>query len=195
MIPETCGEIWTMTTPDTELNRLEASARAKQPARVPVDKGHFGISIDKDGVWSHGGTVFPRIQLARLFATVMKIDADGAYWLETPVERGKIDVADAPFVAVELAAHGKGVVQEIKFRDNLDGWTPLDAEHPLRIAFDAATDEPRPYVMVRNGLEARIARAVYYELADLVDETPKEGMIGVWSFGHFHPLGPAEDNA
>ena len=184
-----------MTTPDKELDRLEASARSTQSARTPVDKGHFGISIDKDGRWSHGGTVFPRIQLAKLFATVMKVDADGVFWLETPVERGKIDVADAPFVAIELQSEGAGVEQKIKFRDNLDCWTPLDGEHPLRVAFDSETHEPRPYVMVRNGLEARIARTVYYELADLVDETHKDGMVGVWSFGQFHPLGPAEDEA
>lgn len=184
-----------MTTPEKELDRLEAAARSTQAARTPVDKGHFGISIDKDGVWSHGGTVFPRIALAKLFATVMKVDADGVYRLETPVERGKIDVADAPFVAVELQADGAGAAQEIKFRDNLDVWTPLDAAHPLRVAFEPETDEPRPYVMVRDGLEARIARAVYYELADIVDETPRDGMVGVWSFGQFHALGPAEDDA
>lgn len=183
-----------MTTAKDDLERLEAAARQPARPRAPVDKGHFGISIDKDGVWSHGGTTFTRIKLAKLFSTVMKRDDDGEFWLETPVERGRIDVEDAPFVAVELNVEGEGQAQRISFRNNFDDWTPLDADHPLRVEFDDASQEPRPYIDIRKGLEARIVRAVYYELAELVDETPRDGMIGVWSHGMFHPLGPAEDD-
>lgn len=183
-----------MTNRDKELKRLEASASAAPTGRgEPVDKGHFGISIDVDGVWSHGGTPFPRIALAKLFATVLKRDADGVYWLQTPVERGRIDVADAPFVAVELAVQGAGRDRGISFRTNLDDWTPLDDAHPLRVSFDSESDEPRPYIEVRDGLEARLSRPVYYELADLAEETPVDGMLGVWSHGVFHVLGPAEE--
>lgn len=184
-----------MTTGKDELDRLEASAKSSERPRTPVDKGHFGISIDKDGVWSHAGSVFTRIKLAKLFSTVLKRDAAGAFWLETPVERGLIDVEDAPFVAVELLAEGEGKNQRISFRNNFDDWTPLDADHPLRVEFDAETEEPRPYIEIRGGLEARIVRAVYYELAELVDETPRDGLIGVWSHGVFHALGPAEESA
>lgn len=176
-----------------KLERLAAAARVPaQAPRMPVDKGHFGIDIDVDGVWSHGGTPFPRIALAKLFAGVMKRDADGVYWLETPLERGRIDVADAPFVAVELEAVGEGAGRRIKLRNNLDAWTPLDADHPLRVAIDPATDEPRPYITVRERLEARLSRAVFYELADLADEDEQNGVMGVWSHGVFHILGPLE---
>ena len=59
-----------MNEDPNELERLakETEAAAAAPAgrpRQPIDKGHFGISIDIDGVWSHGGTPFPRPALAR----------------------------------------------------------------------------------------------------------------------------------
>jgi hypothetical protein len=184
-----------MTERDKELERLEAAASAPPAAtRIPVDKGHFGIDIDVDGVWSHGGLPFPRLALAKLFATVLKRDAEGVYWLETPVERGRIDVADAPFIAVELEAEGAGPDQRICFRTNLDAWAPLDAGHPLRVEIDGDTDEPRPYIAVREGLEARLARSVFYELVDLAEEEAVDGMLGVWSHGAYHILGPAEDD-
>ena len=176
--------------------KLETIAKAvKAPAdgkREVIDMGHYGISIDVEGVWHHGGLPFPRIALVKLFATILKCDTAGAYHLATPVERGLIDVADAPFVAVEMQVTGTGAKQVIKFRDNLDIWTPLDLAHQLRVAFDPATDEPRPYIDVREGLEARLSRSVYYELADLAEEDADRNVMGIWSHGVFHDLGPME---
>ena len=45
----------------------------------------------------------------------------------------------------------------------------------------------RPYVLVRDGLEALIARPVYYRLADLAVPGPN-GRAGVWSNGAFFEL-------
>ncbi len=184
-----------MTENSKDLERLAALASVAKPTGQrppPVDKGHFGISIDVDGMWSHGGTTFPRLALAKLFATVLKRDESGAYWLETPVERGRIDVADAPFVAVEMQAGGIGTAQEIRFRTNLDAWAPLDDAHRLRIELNPETDEPRPYIRVRDRLEARLLRPVFYDLADLAVDDPTGKVLGVWSYGVFHELGPAE---
>lgn len=191
-VPPDCGDFRTMTPSSDDLDRLEKSANATPGRRQPVDMGHFDIRIDKDGDWHHQGGRFTRVALARLFATVLKRDADGGYWLETPVERGRIDVDDAPFVAVELEATGAGADQSIRFRDNLENWTPLDAEHPLRIEIDPESEEPRPYLTVRDGLEARIARATFYELVDLAEETG-EGFLYVWSGGVRHELGDASE--
>lgn len=181
-----------MTRTSDDLKRLEGAAKATGTgSRQPVDKGHFGIVIDKDGVWSHGGTPFPRIALAKLFATVLKRDGE-RYWLETPVEKGLIDVEDAPFIAVEMEEEGAGEALKIRFRDNLDQWTPLDDDHRLRLEDNPEAEGPRPYLHVRDGLEARLARSAYYHLADLAIEDEARGVIGVWSHGVFHELGPLE---
>jgi hypothetical protein len=54
--------------------------------------------------------------------------------------------------------------------------------------------EPRPYVLVRGGLEALIARPVFYELAEMAEEraTPGGDEFGVASNGAWFALGPAE---
>ena len=157
----------------------------------PRDCGDFDIHIDKDGSWFYRGTPIKRAALVRLFSTVLRREADGTYWLITPAERGRITVADAPFVGVELLRSGEGPGQELRVRTNLDDIVAIDDEHRLRVSTIPATGEPRPYVAVRNLLEARLARPVFYELVDLgcEERVGDETLFGVWSSGIFFPLG------
>ena len=129
--------------------------------------------------------------MVRLFASVLRREADGSFWLITPAERGRIAVEDAPFLAVELMVTGSGSGQSLSFRTNLDEIVAADGEHPLRIEIAPATAEPRPYILVRDGLEARLTRAVFYELVDLGREEPVAGTLrfGVWSNHQFFCLG------
>jgi hypothetical protein len=153
--------------------------------------GVFDIRINRDGLWFYHGTPIGRRELVKLFASVLRRDDDGRYLLETPAERGVIEVEDAPFLAVELTVEGAGRSQRLIFRTNVDENVVADADHPLRIATDPETGEPSPYVEVRNGLEARLARPVYYELVELGDEETINGEVqfGVWSAGTFFVLG------
>jgi hypothetical protein len=118
------------------------------------------------------------------------------YWLVTPAERGRITVDDAPFLAVELERRGEGSAQELSFRTNLGDFVTADAVHPLRIATDPATDTPRPYIVVRNRLEARLTRPVFYGLVDWGVEERVGGAtrFGVWSKGIFFPLDPPAEH-
>jgi hypothetical protein len=156
--------------------------------------GDFDIRIARDGTWFHQGSPIGRKPLVRLFASVLRREADGAYWLVTPVERGQVIVDDAPFVAVELEASGTGSGQTLRFRTNIDDWVEVDAAHPLRVAQAPDSGEPSPYVMVRDGLEALIARSVYYHLVELAVEREEAGetVLGVWSRKTFFPLGKSE---
>lgn len=149
---------------------------------------HFDIRIASDGTWYHEGAPIRRLAIARLFATVMKRDDAGDYWLVTPAERGRIAVDDAPFVAVELMVAGEGRDRCLRFRTNLDQEVDVGEDHPIRVVHDPATGEPRPYVAMGNSLEALIARSVYYQLVDVAENAG--GRIGVWSKGIFHPLDP-----
>ena len=107
--------------------------------------------------------------LVKLFSTVLQRE-DDRYWLVTPVERGLIDVDDAPFVAVEVIVEGEGQATRLTFRTNLDEEILAGPEHPIRVEIDPATEEPAPYIHVRDNLEALIARPVFYELAELAEE-------------------------
>jgi hypothetical protein len=174
--------------------------RSDQPRprvhRPPTECGDLPFLIRRDGAWLYRGSPIGRKELVCLFASVLKREADGSFWLETPAERGRIEVEDAPFVAVELDWSGDGHQQILSFRTNVDQVVTACREHPIRVAHDMLTCEPTPYITVREGagdhaVEARINRAVYYELVALAvpEWVGCRRMLGVWSCGKFFPLG------
>lgn len=148
--------------------------------------------IRADGTWVHGGAPIRRAALVRLFATVLRRDADGRYWLVTPAEKVPVAVDDAPFVAVSAAFTGAGPDAVVTFTTNVGTRHALDADHPLVVR--AGETGPRPYVVLDGGVEALVARSVYYELADHA-ETGPNGRAGIYSAGSFFSLEPAEDAA
>tara|TARA_B100000686_G_C16644649_1_gene892094 strand:+ start:268 stop:774 length:507 start_codon:yes stop_codon:yes gene_type:complete len=155
-----------------------------------VDCGHLGIRISRDGTWFYHGSPITRQKIVILFSKVLKKEKDGSYYLVTPVERGKIDVEDAPFVAVELIVRNNSGKQVIVFRTNLDEKIEVDKKHPIRVVEDPKTGEPSPYVLIRDNLEALISRSTFYQLASICEEDdiyPKK--VGVWSNGNFFPIG------
>ncbi len=171
---------------------FDADAILRAALRGERACGDLGLRIDRAGDWFYRGSRIDRQALVKLFATVLRRAEDGSHWLATPGEVGRIEVEDAPFVAVELRAEGEGRDRLLSFRTNLDAWVPLDAEHPLRLAAAAAGEGGAevPYLLVRDGLEARLGRSVYYELVELAEE--HEGRLGVWSGGLFWPLGDGD---
>jgi hypothetical protein len=158
--------------------------------RAPKDCGHFDITIQRDGTWLYRGSPIGRLPLVKLFASVLERDEAGTYWLRTPAERGTVTVEDAPFVAVGLEVRGAGREQVLIFRTNLDDIVEAGPDHPIRLRHDTASGVPVPYIHVRDRLEARLGRAVYYELVELGVEEPAEGgtRFGAWSRRIFFPL-------
>jgi hypothetical protein len=168
-----------------------------QHERAEHAERDLGLRIAGDGTWLYQGSPIRRLELVKLFASVLRKEADG-YWLVTPVERGRIAVEDAPFVAVEFERTGHGAAQKLRLRTNLDEWVTIGPAHPVRLARPSgvvADSGPAPYVEVRGGLEARVARSVYYELIDLAEEQLVEGrlLVGVWSEGRFFALHDPDD--
>lgn len=155
----------------------------------------FDIRIASDGTWFYHGSPITRKPLVKLFASVLRRDPSGAYWLVTPAEKGRIQVDDAPFVALELTVVGGGRDQELIFRTNLDETVTAGRDHHIRVTVDPASGEPRPYLAIRDGLEALIARPVFYQLVELglVEQQPDgTAAYGVWSCGRFFSLGGAD---
>ncbi len=153
------------------------------------------MRIDRDGGWHYRGSPIARPALVRLFASVLHRAEDGTHWLVTPGEQGRVEVEDAPFVAIEVRAEGAGREQRLRFRTNLDEWVELDGEHPLRLeAVPGNGGAEVPYLRVRGRLDARLARSVFYHLAELAEPSPEaeDPRMGVWSAGRFFPLGSGE---
>jgi len=176
------------------LSLAEIATLVEQRRLPPVEQwtpSHCGDSemrIARDGTWYHQGSPIGRPAMVRLFSTILRREPDGRYVLVTPVEKLDIAVEDAPFVAVEMKAEGERADARLAFRLNTGDLVTAGPDHPLR--FTEGTDGPRPYLHVRGGLEALVARPVYYELAEraLADAAERPG---VWSGGAFFPLEPA----
>ncbi|MET0371160.1 MAG: DUF1285 domain-containing protein [Sphingobium sp.] len=176
-----------------DLSLAEVARLLAEKRLPPVEKwnpDHCGDSemrIARDGTWFHQGSPIGREAMVRLFSTILRREPDGSHVLVTPVEKLSIDVEDAAFVAVELKTEGKGESRSLAFRLNTGD---LVAAGPTNgISLRPHEDGPHPYVHVRGGLEALIARSVYYELMNLAleEEGDRHG-IGLWSNGVYFPL-------
>ncbi len=178
------------------LSLAEIARLAAEQKLPPVEQwnpphcGHSGMRIAADGTWYHEGSPIGRPALVRLFAGVLRREPDGRHVLVTPVEKLDIDVEDAAFLAVEATSEGKGQQRTLAFRLNTDVLVLAGPEHPLR--FRAGPDgTPRPYLHVRGtpeaGLEARLTRTVFYELAEqaLAERAHPDSQPGLWSGGAF----------
>ena len=133
------------------------------------------------------GTPIERQRLVRLFSTVLRREDDGEYYLVTPVEKCRIRVEDAPFQAILMQVTGDGRRQVLSFTTNVADEVIAGPSHAIRVDVDPATDQPSPYLLVRDGLEALISRNVYYQLVDLLvcEQVDGEDWLGVWSQGKF----------
>lgn len=178
--------------PDATIEHLAGPV----PRLSPRECGNLPFLIKRDGAWLYRGSPITRKGLVCLFASVLQREADGSYWLETPAERGRIEVEDAPFTAVEMDWTHNGRDQVLSFRTNVDEVITAGPEHPIRIGHNLLTCEPTPYIHVRAGrgehaIEARIGRPVYYELVALAvpERVGCKVMAGVWSRNRFFPLG------
>lgn len=162
----------------------------------PFDCGDLPFLIKRDGTWHYRGSPIERKAMVCLFSRLLKRDETGAFFLETPIERGRIEVEDAPFMATSMQWSGSGRSQRLTFRTNIDQIVTAGREHPLRNAHDLLTCQQTPYLHLRDGagrfpIEARLNRAVYYELVALAEPGFHGGkpVLGVWSNGVYFPLG------
>jgi hypothetical protein len=171
-----------------DLTRLYADAHAQGPL-PPVERwnppfcGDIDMRIAHDGTWFYNGTPIERPAMVQLFARIMRKEND-AYFLVTPVEKVGITVEDVPFIAVEMAAGEDG----LSFRTNVGDKVLADGDHVLR--FETGEQGFRPYIMVRNGLEARLTRALSQDIAALGEVAG--GWFGVRSGKAFFAIAPED---
>ncbi len=180
-----------MAEPLKDLSRLslaeiaQLAADAKLPPVASWNPAHCGDSemrIARDGRWYHQGGPINRENMVRLFATILRREPDGSHVLVTPAEKLTIVVEDTPFQAVEVKSEGEGERRTLAFRLNNGALIVAGVDHSLRF------EEAGPVLTVHGGMEARVSRPVYYELAEMA---LNEGgnPLGVWSSGHFFAMG------
>ena len=177
----------------------ELLAAARNRTLTPVERwnpsrvGEIDIRIAANGDWYHDGSLIKRFAIAKLFATILRRDRcrdDGQYFLVTPAEKLRIRVDDAPFLAIDMESDGQGDARRLLFTTNVGDVVLADAAHPLTVVTQP-NGEPRPYVEVRDGLTALIARSVFYRLAELAD-VDENGAASICSAGARFVLGRAD---
>src|SRR5256885_7287244 len=89
-------------------------------ARRPAELGDLDMRIARDGTWYYRGSPINRIPLVKLFASVLRREADGSYWLVTPAERGRVIAEDVPFVAGSAEVQRTGRAPTLLLRTTLD---------------------------------------------------------------------------
>ncbi len=156
----------------------------------PPNCGDIGMAIKRDGVWFYQGSPIGRQKMVKLFSRILRRDADGSYFMVTPVEKVPVDVEDAPFLAIEMERRGLGAAQELYFRTNVEDSVLAGSDHPLRFIIHKTTKEPAPYILIRGRLEAKITRAVFYDLveAGITQKIDGTETFGVWSNGTFFAI-------
>ena len=168
-----------------DLLRVARDRSLPPVARWHPDRvGEIDIRIAANGDWYHEGALIKRFAIARVFATILRVE-QGEHYLVTPAEKLRIQVEDAPFIATDFESEGTAAQSRIVFAINVGDAVLADAEHPIIV--EDRNGEPRPYVHVRDGLRALIARPAFYRLVDLAEEG--EGKVSVWSAGERFVLG------
>lgn len=180
-------------TPYKLMAELEKISKLERPPLErwnPPLSGDIDIVITADGNWLHEGAPIRRPRLVRLFSTILRREASGDYVLVTPVEKWRITVEEMPFIAVLLASEGEEERQVVTLTTNVRDEVTVNRDHPVRLALDPKADVSMPCVMVRDGLEAKLARSVYYQLMEITSERDFDGenWVGLWSSGEFFPL-------
>ena len=160
----------------------------------PEEQGDSEMRIAVDGTWYHQGSPINRPAMVRAFSTLLRHEADNSFALVTPYQKLHIAVDDAPFIAVEVENEGTGVDRKLGFRLSTDHLVMADSAHMLHFPNSTASpnaahkqDAVRPYLHVRGGLQAVLARLVYYQIAEYALDDDLDP-FGLWSNGAFFPI-------
>lgn len=141
----------------------------------PFDKwdppfcGDIDMCIKGDGRWFYMGSPIGRMPLVKLFASVLVYEPkSNEYFLKTPAEKVRIQVEDAPFLITEWYTSETDEGPAVVVTTNLGKQVVLSDAHPL-LNFSATEtkepddNEPRLYVEIERGLQARVHRNVFYQ--------------------------------
>ena len=170
-----------------DLKHIEAQLKG-QAGGYPLDKwnpelsGDMDLVIKANGNWIHEGGKIERTRLVKLFASILRREDDGEYYLVSPVEKWRIRVEDAPIMIVDMDIINEGELdQQCVLTTNIDTLVLLDKSTILTVINDI------PYITLPYGLKAKFSRSVYYRLVECAVEVDQS--ICIMSCGQQFELG------
>lgn len=174
-------------SPETIAELLEG-----QQQRPPIESWHpelsgdIDILIRTDGRWFHDGDEIKRFKLTQLFASILRREEDGCYYLLTPVEKWRIRVDAHPFIITDYRVEMRGGKQCILCIDNVNRHWVLSKQNPLLLDNQQGTDS-LPYIQLDRGLSAQLSRNVFYHFVEMGYE--ESGKMYLDSAGDSFSLG------
>jgi len=165
-----------------QLPQAEASSQPPLHLWHPALSGAIDIRIDRDGRWFHQGELIRREALVRLFASILRREEDGHYYLVTPVEKWRVAVEELPLLVVDVRFADEALAVQI----NTGRRFTVGPEHPLFL-HPVRDSSPVAAVGLAYGLSALFSRACWYRLAERTVEV--DGRPGIYSAGEFYILG------
>ena len=182
------------------IETIYSFSKSNKKSLPPIEKwnppfcGDIDMTISKSGKWYYMGSEIKRPAMVKLFSGILRLESDNSYYLVTPVEKVRIQVEDAPFVAVAITKEQSEGMNTVTFWTNLNDEIVLSKENPLSIEIKK-NDEPSPYITVRNNLRALISRSVFYELVDLAETISIDGVLylAIKSQGEIFKIHKVED--
>ncbi len=151
-------------------NQRVLSVNGRHPAPLeqwqPDYCGDIDMAISSDGTWYHEGVAIKRAELWQLFAGILRREADGEYYLVTPVEKCRVEVALHPLIITDMQWDESGKTPQLLAILNAGGTFPVGPEFPLKLEERAGG---AAYIKLPHGLSALCSRAAWYRLVDLAD--------------------------
>ena len=152
-------------------NQRVLSVNGRHPAPLeqwqPDYCGDIDMAISSDGTWYHEGVAIKRAELWQLFAGILRREADGEYYLVTPVEKCRVEVALHPLIITDMRWDALGEAPQLLAVLNAGGTFPVGPEFPLKLEDKAGG---AAYIELSHGLSALCSRAAWYRLVDLADD-------------------------
>ncbi|MEM5530215.1 DUF1285 domain-containing protein [Gammaproteobacteria bacterium AS21] len=173
---------------DKILGDLKANDLPNMDSWQPQLSGDIDIHIDAQGIWRHEGTEFKRLQIPKMFARILCREGDD-YFLKTPVEKWRIQVADVPFYFIHLQTKETAQGVEITLVSSTQDIITINGEHGIKLSNDSLTNEPFPYVHVRGGMYGKLSRNLYYELVNMAIVDEQQQALYIDSAGQRFLLG------
>jgi uncharacterized protein len=139
----------------------------------PQYSGDIDIRIDRSGQWFHDGDPILREAIVRIFASILRREEDGHYYLVTPVEKWRIQVEQHPLSVIDVYQEEGG--SRLLARLNTEKSIVIDAGHSLYLDPDAGDVA---VLQLDHQLTALFSRAAWYRL---VEEFGNDGQLIVTS--------------
>ena len=141
----------------------------------------FPIKIKSNGEWFYKNNLIQKKDLIKLFSSVLIADEKGNFFLETPAEKGAIEVEDFPFIITTFDVKGTSKKQEIIFKTNIDEEVILSKRNP--ILYKKYKKSLVPYIALRKNINAKLSRSVYYQLINKFSDKNTKKKLKIKSKG------------